>query len=67
MAKAHAPPALTPGELNLKENSTIWKLSSFGELDDVKKLIEQGVNPNDQDERGVTPLAWSARNGHQQV
>jgi ankyrin repeat protein len=63
-AAAAVQPSLT--EINLKENDTIWKLASFGEFDGVKALVEQGISPQDQDERGFTPLAWSARNNHVQ-
>jgi ankyrin repeat protein len=62
----HAP-QLSLGEINMKENETIWKLASFGEFDGIKALVEQGISPQDQDERGFTPLAWSARNNHLQV
>ena len=64
---AHAGPTLTPGEKNLLENSTIWKLASFGEYDGVKELVDKGISPHEPDERGFTPLNWAARNGHIQV
>lgn len=43
-----------------------WKLSSFGELDDLKKFVEkQGLQKIDlKDDNGMTPLLWAARNGH---
>eukprot|EP00388_Colpodella_angusta_P026419 GDKK01005584.1.p1 GENE.GDKK01005584.1~~GDKK01005584.1.p1 ORF type:complete len:147 (+),score=12.32 GDKK01005584.1:54-494(+) len=44
--------------------NTPWKLASFGELDGLKKLHEDGVKCDEPDERGFTPLAWAARNAH---
>lgn len=47
---------------------TVGKQASFGELDGVKKIIEEGGTGGDeQDERGFTPLCWAARNGHIEV
>ena len=46
------------------DDETPWKLASFGELDGIKKLVEDGKAVDDQDERGFTPLCWAARNAH---
>ena len=43
---------------------TPHKQASFGELDTLKKMLEEGAKGDEQDERGFTPLCWAARNGH---
>ena len=44
-----------------------WKLASNGELEDLKKLIDNGVPFDNRDEGGFTPITWAARNGHTHV
>ena len=38
--------------------------SSYGDIEEVKRLVEQGVNLDDQDREGQTALIVSAKNGH---
>ena len=48
---------------------TVWTAAIFGELDQLKNMVENDPElPIDEpDDRGFTPLTWSARNGHDAV
>ena len=51
-----------------KVDSDIHKLSAFGILDVLQKLVEQdGVDVNTKDDQGCAPLIWAIRNGHKDV
>ena len=48
----------------------MWNAAIFGELEILKKLCENEEEPapiDEPDERGFSPLCWSARNGHNPV
>lgn len=47
-----------------EDPNSAWKLASFGELDGLKKLVEEGKDVDSPDERGFSPLCWAARNAH---
>lgn len=47
---------------------TVWTAAIFGDLDILKKLVEEDeIECDEIDDRGFTPLTWSARNGHMNV
>ena len=45
----------------------VCKLASFGELDDLNKARERGIDLDGKDDCGFTPLLWAARNGQDHV
>jgi cytohesin len=51
----------------IPEHLNAWHYASFGELDALKQLKEEGGDIDGSDDRGFTPLAWAARNGHEEV
>eukprot|EP01035_Chromulina_nebulosa_P019442 gene19442-25322_t len=48
-------------------NTTTWQAATFGELEILRSLIDQGKSYDDQDDRGFSPLLWASRNGHHLV
>lgn len=55
-------------EMNKKFNEeTIWKAAQEGDLEKVKRWIENGksVDAKDDDER--TPIHWAASNGKENI
>ena len=51
----------------IEEHLNAWHYASFGELDSLKTLKEEGGDVDGSDDRGFTPIAWAARNGHEEV
>lgn len=49
------------------EKPAIVEFASSGNLDEVKKLLDNGIDPNSQDGRGWSPLMWAAAEGHLHV
>ena len=43
---------------------TIHQVCKKGDLDRVKQLVASGVQVNDEDEEGCTPLFYSVDNNH---
>jgi ankyrin repeat protein len=53
---------------DVKFDDAVMKLAQFGELDDLRKQAAAGtLRKDEQDDRGFTVVAWSARNGHMEV
>ena len=47
--------------------SDLQHLAQYGELEELKKRVEGGDPCDEQDEKGFTPLCWSARNNQLEV
>ncbi|CAN0220336.1 unnamed protein product [Ectocarpus sp. 6 AP-2014] len=49
-------------------DSDPWRLASFGVIDLLKKLVEEGgIDVNAKDDRGMPPIIWAIRSGHEEV
>ena len=44
--------------------TALEKASIKNQCEVIKVLIEAGADPNRADEDGITPLYWTAKNGH---
>lgn len=51
----------------VEKHTTVCAAASFGELEILKGLVDQGQSVDIQDDRGFSPVAWASRNGHYSV
>lgn len=54
-------------DLRLRLDNQLREASLRGALDEVKKLLSDGVDPNMADAQGQTPLIYAAQGGHKEV
>jgi hypothetical protein len=48
-------------------NQELLRAGKEGRLEEVTRLLNNGVNVNAHDEKGVTPLIWAAANDHTEI
>ncbi|MFZ5867579.1 MAG: ankyrin repeat domain-containing protein [Thermodesulfobacteriota bacterium] len=49
------------------ENQELMQAARKGHLQEVERLLDNGVDVNTEDEKGRTPIAWAAIGGHRDV
>ena len=48
-------------------DSTLWDAARDGCVETVLALLQAGADPNDSNERGITPIWYASQNGHAHV
>lgn len=51
----------------MEKESPLHEAAKKGDVTQVKTLIEEGANINEQDAKGRTPLHWATEKGHPEV
>jgi len=51
----------------IKKFNSIFNACQEGNINEVKRLVEQGTNINKQNDNGVTPLLIACQNGHETI
>ena len=56
---------ITPEDKTM--SSDAHRIAMFGDLEAMRKLVEEEKIVDEADDRGFTPLNWAVRNGHMEV
>ena len=50
-------------EIPKPEGETIWVAAKSGDLKTLQKYLDDGIDPNQRDDKSITPLCWAAMAG----
>jgi ankyrin repeat protein len=49
------------------EEGDLWAAAKNGDIETLEELLDDGADPNAQDQLGITPLSWCAMTGHKKA